>query len=246
MTVYYEHITNLKLLKNNLYHIGFELEKGRPSYARIAKEAHLCLNRAMVEALKGSANIAITGTPKSKNREAYYKIGNNPHYKIVKESVNKCKKAWRYSKPIVWPEDQVNYERIDYDPYKFDDFLIGFYDLLAMIQNECYMFRYIHSKPINISDDEMYLLEGLHEQVRNEYEHFIPKSLSLPKYDLMLASHLCLNLSKKLIYDSGNVYNHERGIKTHILKTSKILLKHKAAFEKRYMPKISNKKPYRN
>lgn len=235
MTVYFEHLTNLKLLKNNLNHIGFELDRSRPSFARIGKEAHLCLNRAMVEALKGTANIAITGRPKSKNREAFYKKGNGPHYKIVKETVNNCKKAWRYSKPIVWPEDKIKFERINYKVYNFDDYLINFYDLLAMIQTECYMYRYLDSKPIHVTDEDMVLLEGLHEQVRNEYEHFIPKSLSLPKHDLMLASLLCLNLTKNLLYNSGNVYKYERGIKTHLTESIKKLMRIKTTFERRYL-----------
>ncbi len=239
MTVHFEHLTNLSLLRNNLYHISFELGKYRPSFARIAKESYLTLVRAMVEALKGSTNIAITGRPKSSKREAYYKIGNQPHYKIEKESVPGCKRAWRYSEPVTCPEIEIENEKIDFDSYyKTDNFLIGFYDLLAMIQTDCFMLRYVHSKKVEVSNDEMVYLEKSHENLRNEYEHFIPKSYSIDKYGLMIISKLCLEIVEKLLYTSGNVYELPRGIKTHLYKAIKKLVKLKAEYEKKYIKKL--------
>ncbi len=58
-----------------------------------------------------------------------------------------------------------------------DDYLRGFYDLLAMIQAPCFMLQYTHSAVVSVSDTEMQLLEWLHEKIRNDFEHFMPKTL---------------------------------------------------------------------
>jgi hypothetical protein len=89
---------------------------------------------------------------------------------------------------------------------KFDDYLISFYDSLAMIQTECFMHKFVDSKEVLVSDDEMKQLEWLHENIRNEYEHFVPKSYSAPSLDLIELTILSLHLSKKLLFDSKNVY----------------------------------------
>ena len=62
-----ESIDNLGLIKNGLGHIEFELNYEKPSMFRAARESHLVLYRSMIEALKGSANLAVTGRP-SQNR----------------------------------------------------------------------------------------------------------------------------------------------------------------------------------
>ncbi|RLC17031.1 MAG: hypothetical protein DRI57_10390 [Deltaproteobacteria bacterium] len=47
---------------------------------------------------------------------------------------------------------------------------------------------------------------------RNEYEHFIPKIYLAPIYDLLYVSNVCIDISKKLIFESGNItiYENER------------------------------------
>ena len=76
-------IENLSLIKNGLLHLRFELSRENPSYFRIAREAHLLLYRSMVEALKGSANLAVTGRP-PKDRSYKYQRGGNPWQEIHK------------------------------------------------------------------------------------------------------------------------------------------------------------------
>jgi hypothetical protein len=236
MTVHYERITNLLLLRNNLYHIGFELDKANPSFVRIGKESHLTLYRAMVEALRGSANISITGRPRNKKHETVYKIGDQPYYKIEKEIVKDCKHAWRFSSPIICPEPKYEKANKNFnDLYNFDDYLKSFYELLAMIQTDCFMIRYCYSKPVHVTDKEMKFLEWLHERIRNEYEHFIPKDYSVAKYDLKVVSLFCLEITNKLLYESGNVYDHPRGIKTNLLKAIRKFYKFKLAYEMKYL-----------
>ena len=83
--------------------------------------------------------------------------------------------------------------------------MIGFYDALAMIQTECFMHGFIFRKPRLISDEEMKTFEWLHEYIRNEYEHFIPKFYSVGVQELLMVTELCLSVSKVLLFESVNV-----------------------------------------
>ena len=130
----YEQIDNIKLIRNNLRHINCELDSNEPSPMRLAKECHQLLLRMMVEALRGTANLAITGRP-TKNRKRWYRQGNDPWKVIQKENIEGCNKAWRYSEPVLEsPQRFQEQEGSDVPPP--DDYLLGFDDLLAMIQME--------------------------------------------------------------------------------------------------------------
>ena len=198
-------IDNISLIENGLIHTQFEMSCEKVSFFRIAREAHLFLYRSTIESLRGTANIAITVHP-SKKRSYKYKLGNDPYKEIHKIKIDECEKAWRFSEPKACeeaneqPKNKTN-----------SNFLISFYDTLAMVQTECFMKRYIHSKAIYIENEKMKLLEWLHEKIRNEYEHFIPKLYIAPIYDLLYVSNLCMDISKKLIFKSGNIIIYENG-----------------------------------
>lgn len=195
-------IDNLTLIENCLLHLQFEFSRDRPSFFRVAREAHLTLYRSMIEELKGPANLAITGK-RSKNRSCKYRIDGKPWQEVYKVPVEGCKKAWRFSQPAPCEKPHLNF-----DPYgnkKEKDYLIGFYDALAMIQTECFMNRYVHSKFFPLCNSDMKVFEWLHEEIRNEYEHFVPKIYLSPIKDLINGSNLCIELSKNLLVESGNV-----------------------------------------
>lgn len=198
-------IDNLKLIGNSLEHLNFELERTDSSYFRIARESHLILYRGMIQVLKGSANLDITGRP-TKNRQHRYHKGNFPWKEIHKEELKFCEKAWRFSTPVECNPPEIDYQIIP----PMEDFLIAFYDALAMIQTECFMNKSLKSKTISVSDEEMQVLEWLHENVRNEYEHFTPRLYTAPTYKLCKASIISLTLTKKLIFESGNVISAVR------------------------------------
>jgi len=201
----YERIDNIELICNNLRHIDFELASARPSPMRIAKESHQLLLRTMVEALRGSANLSIIGHS-SKNLKRWYRQGNGPWYVIQKVGVSDCKKAWRYSEPkIELPLTNKAQERIKAKKTQSEPFLLGFYDLLAMIQSPCFMNRFVHSHFISVSIEEMQCLEWLHEEIRNEFEHFIPKLLLASTEDCLSVAKICIRTTSKLFYDSGNI-----------------------------------------
>ena len=204
-----EKVDNLFLIENTLDHILFEQERETTSYVRLACEFHSLLYRSMVEALRGTANLAITGHPKDKKRSVMYQRGDMVWKEIHKENLTGCKLAWRFSEAVECeaPEIKENGEH-----YLFDNYLKSFFDLLAMIQTECYMGHYVMSQVIHVSDSEMKSLEWLHERIRNEYEHFIPKLYLTYKNDLINASKICNKLSIQLLFHSGNVliYNTHR------------------------------------
>jgi len=193
----WETIDNLNLIENGLLHIRFELSRDEPSFFRVAREVHLILYRAMIEALKGSANLAITSRP-SKLREHEYQIGDEPCKEIHKQPVTGCNVAWRFSEPAQCEPPVINYE-LQPDLPKGDDYLISFYDALAMIQADCFMKQTINSKTVQVSDIDMQRLEWLHGEIRNEYEHFVPKSYIAPIYNLVEATIVSLRLCKDLL-----------------------------------------------
>jgi hypothetical protein len=199
-----DEIDNQRLIENNLLHLKFELSMQQPSFFRIAREAHLLLYRSMIEALKGSANLAIMGhSSKQQNRK--YMRGNGPWKEIKKEPIEGCKKAWRFSEPIPCDEPHIKKIYNGYSESNQKNFLINFYDALAKVQTECFMIRFIQSNALHVPDEDMRLLEWLHESVRNEYEHFIPKLYMAPINDLITAAGVCVHLSKSLLFQSGNV-----------------------------------------
>jgi len=199
---HYDNIDNLKLLDNNLEHILFEIERENTSFFRIARESHQSLYRAMVQALKGSANLAITGKS-SKTRSVKYKFGDSPFMEIHKIEINNCEEAWRYSKPKQCEEPKIN-ESNSFNIER-EDFLKSFYDLLAMMQTECYMHQYVISKSVKVSDYKMRLLERLHEDIRNKYEHFIPTSYYVSILGLASVSKICIDLAFELVFESKNI-----------------------------------------
>jgi len=205
-------IDNLRLIENSLLHMQFELERESPSYFRLAREAHLLLYRTMIESLTGSNWQNVTGH-RSKNHSVKYLLGNKPCQEIHKVKIDGCDKAWRFSDPVVCaqpPESRINEVFLKNVFRSLDEaWLIGFYDALAMIQTENFMHQFIFSKSTMISDEDMKAFEWLHESIRNEYEHFIPKLYWAPVYDLLWVTQRCLSVSKELLFESGNVDFHK-------------------------------------
>lgn len=200
----FEIVSNLLLLEGNLQHIAFELSRTRPSFFRVARESHLALLRSMVEALRGTANLAIVGYRK-KDRTTQYRTGNQPWQEIHRSEVIGCEKAWRFSSPCqsLPPTPPQTPKQAG----ALDQHLVGFYDLLAMIQADCFMVRTHLARSARIDDQELREIEWLHENIRNEFEHYIPKSYYVDTPSLISASHLALRITHWLLRDSCTVLN---------------------------------------
>ena len=211
----FESIDNHRLIFNGLEHVDFELGRQSTCYFRLAREAHQILYRSLIDTLKGSANIAISGKPKGE-RQHLYQLGNGPIKEIHKESVVGCSKAWRFSRPTVvgsFPERESSEAQ-----YLSEDFLIPFYDALAMVQTECFVHQFVHSQEVRFSDEEMKLMEWLHEAIRNEYEHFIPKGYSAPIHDLLVASKVAVVKARASLFDTNNVLFFDHSVPREIMR----------------------------
>src|SRR5437879_6059238 len=103
----FESINNLGLIKNGLDHIEFELNCVKPSMFRAARESHLVFYRSMIERLKGSANLAVTGRP-SKDRVHQYRLGNETWKEIHRVPVPGCTRSWRFSQPVLCEPLEIN------------------------------------------------------------------------------------------------------------------------------------------
>jgi hypothetical protein len=201
----WESIDNPKLIEDNFLHIEFELNRDEP-YFRIAKESDHALFRSMIETLRGTANLDLIESEDPK-RVVKFQHGNNPWMEIHKVSVPGCKVVWRYSKPEICDEPSFskNSKIGDIIDRSSNGSLISFWDALAMIQTTPFMRRYVHSRPVHVSNNDMKILEWLHLNIKKEFDEFMPKHYSTPIPDLLRVSSICVKLCKELLFESGLV-----------------------------------------
>ena len=207
----YQSIDSFSLIRNGLSHIIFELKRSDPDLFRIAKESYHVLYRSMAEALLHSNpdNVTFkTSSIRDKHRTRYYKFGEGPWNQIRKLKIKDCKSVWRYSEPAECAKPEFTDSDIKEEPSKQK--LIPFEEMLAMIQTDCCMKKYIHSQPVSISDGEMQTFDWLHNRVRNEFEHFIPTGYLVEKESLRNSSALALKILKELFHESGTVIPYKR------------------------------------
>lgn len=198
-TTEFDSIDNQRLIANGLQHMAYELSLPEPSYFRIAREAHQVLYRSMIEALKGTANLEVTGWAPKNIR---FQERDGAWLEIHREKVVGCDDAWVYSIPAASTAPEPPASRKE----EGSDRLIGFFDALAMIQCKRFMSRLTMSKPVPVALEAIQTLEWLYKKVRHEYEHFIPKSYASPIQELLDASEVCVRLSHELIFASGTVF----------------------------------------
>jgi len=195
-------INNLLLIRDGFKHCKLELSSAEINYFRVARECHLVLYRSAIEALRGTANLTIKRINNKSGIHCSYKFGDQPLYEIQKEKIDGCNKAWRFSSPkeitSKMEYDHPNSQILESDNSNLLDFL----DAIAMIQTECFMGI---NRFIIITDEDMKLIEWLHESIRNQFEHFMPKQYILGVKELLSAACLALTLTKFLLFESYNV-----------------------------------------
>jgi hypothetical protein len=189
------------LIEDNVKHLLYELTQPDPKFFRVAREAHGTLYHSMIKALTGSNRYTVTGRG-YKEKPYRYKLGEEPWMEIKPEKVIGCKTAWRYSSPKQCIEPMI--QNLTKTKKKDEDFLISFLVALARIQAKAFM-REFGSNPIEVSDEEMQILEWLHGAVRNKIEHFIPTTYTAPKVLLLKASKISIELSQRLLFKSGRM-----------------------------------------
>lgn len=204
----FDEMNNMVLIEDGLRHLVFELDQNRPNFHRIAKEAYTVLYKSMIEVLRGTANLEVTGKH-PKNRKHTYLLGRGPWKTIQKVKIEGCDVAWRFSEPKECdPPDNIDTTPTDIHNRLDADRLISFFDALAMIQTELFMEKYTFSKKSLISDYDMRALEILHIEIRNNFEHTIPMSRLTSIGNLLYMSMRALEISNELLFESGNVIFH--------------------------------------
>ncbi|MEJ2613711.1 MAG: hypothetical protein P8Z35_02020 [Ignavibacteriaceae bacterium] len=200
-----EFINNVDLIENDFKHIEFEISLENPSYFRIAIESHNALLRAMVQALKGGSNFPID-KKLDKEKKFICSINNSPPVMIKKERVKECQNAWRFTEPTTVDPNEIDEGNISRYNDDYKKYLVGFYDLLAMIQCDYFMKYFSSAETIIINSKDLATLDWLHEKIRNEYEHFIPKAYGAPTNDLLYSAIMCLDICNKLLVETSNIY----------------------------------------
>ena len=205
------------LIRDNLLHLDFELKRQNPYFFRIAKEAHLCLYRTMIRALRESTGRAVK-MKRIRKSVSRYQIGSKPWMQIeAAVKVPNCESAWRYSSPVICDEPYISDEPLTQRAETLrklaSEHLIGFLDALAMIQTEFFMCHYVDSRPIKLTDEEMRTLEWLHIDVRNEYEHFSDDFYAGRAPELVQAAKLCIGIAYEILWASNSVISHGAELK---------------------------------
>ncbi len=227
-------VENIDLVKSDLTHLNFELERKATNYFRIAVEAHSCLLRAMVQVLKGPTNfnIILLKQDQHKNMTYTFHINSNKPVYLEENIVPGCKKAWRFrTKELKDTSLSSKHNPKRWHEHYENEYLKNFFELLAMLQSDYFMKFYTQANTLSISDEDMKTLEWLHFEIRNAIEHFIPKDYGAPIYDLLKGSLICLGLSSQCLVDSGSLCatydeNEIKNLMSPAIEKIKELLKH--------------------
>ncbi len=158
----------------------------------------------MVEVLRGTSNSIVTNKFSDKEKKMVFKVGNKPEVLIKKVNVEGCKYAWRFSSPQIISNYKIS--NSDIRDVEDNDYLIGFYDLLAMIQCDYFMKYHTQATTVIINESELKDLEWLHQEIRNKYEHFIPKAYGAPINDLLYVSQICIRICEEILVNPTNIY----------------------------------------
>lgn len=87
-----------------------------------------------------------------------------------------------------------------------DEKLIGFWSVLARVQDPIYwMGRYSSSKSITLSEAEWDNVIWLNE-LRNELQHFIPKTLILVEEDFIEPGMAAINIIERLVFETYTIH----------------------------------------
>ena len=102
--------------------------------------------------------------------------------------------------------------------------LINFWTALARVQDgEHWMARYVHSKPITLTEDNWTSIEWITDEVRNQLTHFIPMGLSMPVLSLKKACFDIVSVIEQLAFYTGQVMYIDEGNKDRVKKSIEIL-----------------------
>lgn len=203
----FSEIDNTELILDNLKHIRIELLEDKPFLFRAAREAHQLLLRSMAEALKRREKITILGKEKDRKKRRYYTYDGKNWKFVEKIKPASLYYAWLFSQPQDISESELpnRNDSSNYISGERDGHLIGFFEMLAMIQTECHMHRLDRGKKVVVTDEKMVALQWLHTSVRNMFEHYKPKFYYYNNEALIESLDICISIAAELLFESGTV-----------------------------------------
>jgi len=138
------------------------------------------------------------------DKDVYGKLGN--------EKPRKSRIVQFYIKNYRTPAYRIEWDEVESFPKptnkikskkKKKEKLISFWTALARVQDDYFwMRRYVHTKAVKISDEELKLICWLSEEVRNDLIHFIPKSYGIGILSIIEASKVMLKIIDFLVFES--------------------------------------------
>ena len=90
---------------------------------------------------------------------------------------------------------------------KKGDKLVGFWEALELCQNPDVMRMLIHSKPLVLTQDQKKSLEFLTNELRNNFEHYLPKLWSIELHGLTRIAMDALDVIHFLALETGTYVN---------------------------------------
>lgn len=143
-----------------------------------------------------------------------YSNGENMYVKFEDDQPKKSKIVPFFINGYKTPAYRIEWEVVDSFPEskqikkgkKKKEKLISFWTALARVQDDYYwMRRGMHTKAVNINDEELHSICWLSEKVRNDLMHFIPKGYSIDILSIIADSKIFLRIIEFLAIKSYTI-----------------------------------------
>lgn len=127
--------------------------------------------------------------------------------------VKDCRHAYR----IKWePCDPPAESFAAYEPFPSTN-LVGFWTALARVQDHIlWMARLSNTRALDLSDDQMRNIFWLHEFVRNEFVHFIPKTQTISIKSILTTSKDVINVIVFLVFNTCAINSFKEEIRERV------------------------------
>lgn len=185
--------------------LGFFERKDNLKWKWIAMCLHHSLYSFAISSLEGGNYQTVLSGGHGDDKNVYVRIGN--------DKPRKSRIVPFFIKDYRTPAYRIEWDEVESFPeHKFKresekrkkEKLITFWTALARIQdNYYYMRRYIHSKAVIISDDELKRICWLSEIVRNNLMHFVPKSYAIGIIDIIETAKIIWGIIRSLVFESN-------------------------------------------
>jgi hypothetical protein len=97
----------------------------------------------------------------------------------------------------------TNWHSVTYERKDGSRRLLGFDDVIKLCENPKHMKMLVHSKPLRLTDEQRKAIDFLKDQLRNEFQHFVPKGWVLFVEGLPMIAYRALEVIRFLALETG-------------------------------------------